>query len=128
MNLTVLGRIGKDAEVRDVNGQKAIGFSLAHSSTYKDKNGVKHEKTTWIDCTIWRKESTLAQYIRKGGLLVVSGMPTARAYKNKDGVAVGVLNLKVDNLTFVPTGKAKETDATPAAPSQEFHSANDLPF
>jgi single-stranded DNA-binding protein len=38
--ITVLGNIGQDAQVREVNGRYAINFSIAHNRKWTDNDGV----------------------------------------------------------------------------------------
>jgi single-strand DNA-binding protein len=49
----LIGRVGKDPEVKDINGNKVANFSLATSEKYKDKQGTKQERTEWHNITIW---------------------------------------------------------------------------
>ena len=44
----ISGNLTKDAEVKEAAGRKAINFSIAYNEYFKDKNGDKLEKTTFI--------------------------------------------------------------------------------
>lgn len=87
--MDVIGHIGKDAIVRDVTNQslKAIGFSVAHTEKYKDAQGVQHEKTVWVNCTLWRQQDKLAivPYLLKGQKVFVTGQPSAVGYVPQNG-------------------------------------------
>ena len=64
---TVIGHLGQDAVVRHWNDKQAISFSVAYNESYTDKDGTKHERTIWVNCTLWRdKDTKLANYLRKG--------------------------------------------------------------
>lgn len=52
LKTTAIGNIGADAVIRHTNGKMAISFPVAHNEKYQDKQGNRHEKTIWIDCTI----------------------------------------------------------------------------
>jgi len=89
LKTTVIGNIGVDAVVRFANGKNVISFPIAHNEKFTDAQGVKHEKTTWVDCIIWRdKETSLAQYLKKGQLVYVEGTPSAEAYLQKETAEV----------------------------------------
>lgn len=84
----LIGRVGKDPEVRRLdNGTAVAKFSLATSESYKDKDGNKIESTEWHNCVVWRGLAEVAEkYVKKGMLLYVEGKVTYREYTDKDNV------------------------------------------
>jgi len=47
----LVGRLGKDPEVKQMtNGEAVTNVTLATSENWKDKTGVKQEKTEWHNC------------------------------------------------------------------------------
>lgn len=108
------GNLGSDAKVREYNGKQALSFSVAHNEKYKDANAVIHEKTMWINCTLWRdKETSLAKYLLKGQLVFLEGIPSVGIYKNRDGESVADFSLKVTNLELLgnkPNTKNQKDD------------------
>jgi len=59
-NITLIGNITRDAEIRDFSNRKAINFSVAVNESYTS-NGVKIEKSSFFNCTLWR-ENTNTEY------------------------------------------------------------------
>ena len=125
----VIGRVGKDAEVR--KGKKGDFMSMDIAVD----NFVKGEQaTTWVRV---RSNSAnhinLAQYLKKGKLLLVEGvLGEPEIWEDKQHVQHVQLSIVADSITFISTGKKKEevksedTSTPPAdapAPSDE-----DLPF
>lgn len=102
LKTTLIGNIGADATVKEISGKQAISFRVAHNEKYP-KDGVKHEKTVWVDCTIWRNQiTTLPDYLKRGQLVYLEGSPSADAYTNKEmGEVVSVLRLNVRNLELL---------------------------
>lgn len=99
---TVIGNLGAHAKVRNVNGVKAISFSVAHNEQYKDSEGIKHEKTLWVNCTFWRtKETNLIKFLKKGQLVYVEGTPSVGVYRNKEGIHVADYQLRVTNIQLL---------------------------
>lgn len=98
----VIGNLGADAVVRNVNGTSAIGFSVAHNEKYKDSNGVSHEKTIWVNCTFWRtKETKLTEFLKKGQMVFVEGTPSVGVYTNREGQNVADFQLRVNRIELI---------------------------
>lgn len=85
---TILGRVGKDPEVRTTqNGAKWATFSVATSETWKDRNGEKQERTEWHNIVIWNEGllKVAEKYLSKGDLVFLKGQIETRKWKDKDG-------------------------------------------
>lgn len=102
----VVGRVGKDPEVRyTTSGQAVANLSLAVTEKYKDK-----ETTTWYRVQLWGKLAELAgEHVTKGMLLMIEGRMNAREYE-KDGVKRESWELIANVMKFL-SGK-KEGSAT----------------
>jgi len=72
--ISIIGNVTKDAEVRAFEGGRSvINFDVAVNERFKDRNGQKQERTSYIRCAMWREVTTIAQYITKGTKLYVEG-------------------------------------------------------
>jgi len=105
LNLTVVGNVGGDAILSDVNGRKVLKFSVAHTESYKNNEGVKVDKTVWISVNYWSDETKLASFIKKGDVIYVSGTPEARCYQDKDGKWVAQQVLTAREIKLLPNGR-----------------------
>lgn len=86
--LTLVGRVGKDPEIRALpTGKPVANFSLAVSETWKDKNGDKQERTDWVPVVCFQEGlcRVIKSYVKKGSLLLVQGRFQTRDWE-KDGV------------------------------------------
>lgn len=101
IKLQVIGHLGNDSEVREVNGKSVVNFDVAHTESYKDQNGTKVNKTLWVSCAYWVDRITIAQYLKKGTLVFVEGMPEVSTYKNKDNQVIPQLKLRVLNVQLL---------------------------
>jgi single-strand DNA-binding protein len=104
IKLQVIGNVGRDATISEVKGKKAINFNLAHNEYYTDQNGVKVEKTMWVNCSMWRdgnQSTAVASYIKKGAKVYVEGTPEVSIYEDKNGGKNAQLRLMVRNLEVV---------------------------
>ena len=142
IKLQVIGNLGRDAEVKEINGNTVINFSVAHSEKYKDRQGNLQEKTTWVECAYWTDRTAVAPYLLKGKTVYVEGSPEADAYL-KEGQANGTLRCRVFNIQLLGgndrdasgsnTGNVSNAGSTPAPtvktkPVADDNADDDLPF
>ena len=90
--ITVLGKLGKDVEVKSVNGTTLAKFSIAENVGFGDK-----QVTIWYDVSLWGKqaESKLIDYLNKGTQVHVSGEFSQREYNGKQYNEIRVYDLKL---------------------------------
>jgi len=88
MNKVILqGHLGKDPEVKQVNGTDVAQFSIATTESWKDKDsGEKIEKTDWHNIVVWGASATfIGNYGRKGSNVLIEGKLGNRSYEAQDG-------------------------------------------
>lgn len=132
IKLQVIGNLGKDAEVREVNGKNVINFSVAHTEKYKDAQGNAMGRTTWVECAYWSDKAGIVPYLTKGTTVYVEGSPNADAYAGKDGSAKATLRLRVQTVQLLgsrqQSSPAAEQPAHPAGAVAAAPVTDDLPF
>jgi single-strand DNA-binding protein len=142
IKLQIVGNLGKDAILKEVNGKSVINFSVAHTERFKDSTGNLKERTTWVECAYWTDRTAVAQYLKKGKMVYAEGSPEADAYMNKENQAAATLRMRVQNLQLLggnegsATGAASSlgsnsaasSPAATAAPVSDLSVADDLPF
>lgn len=101
IKLQIVGNLGKDCIVKEVNGKNVINFSVAHSERYKDAQGNQKERTTWVECAYWTDKTAVAQYLTKGKTVYAEGYPEADGYTNKDGQVAATLRMRVQNIQLL---------------------------
>ncbi|MBP8812363.1 MAG: single-stranded DNA-binding protein [Laribacter sp.] len=84
----LVGNLGRDPEVRYMpNGEAVCNFSIATTDTWKDKNGMRQERTEWHNIVMYRRLAEIAgEYLKKGRPVYVEGRIRSRKYTGKDGV------------------------------------------
>ena len=149
IKLQVIGNLGKDCIVKEINGKNVINFSVAHSERYKDAQGNQKERTTWVECAYWTDRTTVSQYLTKGKTVYAEGTPEADAYTNKDGNVSATLRMRVQTVQLLG-GNSGDNQSAPgnnyssntntvaaaaprpaspaAAPIAMNEAADDLPF
>jgi single-strand DNA-binding protein len=100
IKLIVSGRVGNDAEVKNVGDNTVCSFSVAHTEKVYGPN--PSEKVIWVTCSIWGDRGVkLAPHILKGTFVVVEGTGGVNAYLNKNtGAADAVIRCMVNSLEF----------------------------
>ena len=103
------GRLGADAELKEVSGYKVCNFSIGTNVGYGD-----NKKTLWVDCAIWGKQGEGAvKYLLKGQQIFVNGELSTREYE-KDGVNKTSLSLKVNSFSFGSKPAPAQTNNIPS--------------
>jgi len=84
-SVTLVGRVGKDPEVRYTqSGQVVANFSLATGESYKNHEGEKVKKTEWHNVVAWGKlAEVIQQYVKKGQLVAIIGKLQTRSWDDK---------------------------------------------
>jgi single-strand DNA-binding protein len=112
----LIGNIGKDAMVKSMDkGVVAINFPVAHNKNWRDKRtGEQRTKTTWVNCTIWKKEGAnmrILDFLKKGTLVEICGTPFAKGYLQEDNSVKTEIRLNVSKTNILrPSGTNKEED------------------
>ena len=101
IKLQIIGHLGKDCILKEVNGKNVINFNVAHTERFKDSAGSQRERTTWVECAFWTDRTAIAPYLLKGQLVYVEGSPEADAYLNKENQPAGKLKLRVRDIQLL---------------------------
>ena len=104
--VTLIGRLGKDPEIRFTGSGTAVGkFSLATSENWTDNDGKKQERVEWHNIVVWRKlAENCGKYLEKGRLVTVLGRIQYRSYDDKDGNRRYITEIVAHNVIFMPDG------------------------
>lgn len=79
ISAVVSGRVGADAQVRDVGGDQVLQFNLASDTVVKGE-----KRTTWVRVSLWGKRGVaISQYVIKGSYVVASGSLEAKESQGK---------------------------------------------
>jgi single-strand DNA-binding protein len=121
----LIGRVGRDGELRQAGETHKLSFSLATTERYRGTDGTSKEKTTWHNLVMWGpRAEKLAPYIKSGQLLQITGRIDNRDYE-KDGQKRYISEVVVLDLTFLakaPEGKDDDNGRS-SAPSSSGRSS-----
>jgi single-strand DNA-binding protein len=116
---SLIGFLGKDAEVRNTNGNTSFTvLSLATKRSWKDReSGEYQSQTTWHRCVAWGKTGEYAAKLTKGAHLQIEGEIRTRDYTEKlpgkkDGeVKKSITEIHIASVAKLDrTGKPESTD------------------
>ena len=127
----LLGRCGKDAEVRMAGQNKVATFSLATGGKYKTNDGREIDDTAWHSIVAWRNLAELAEkYIRKGSQILVIGRLTYRKYTGNDGVERNVTEIIADKIELCGTRESapSQPSAPSPAPARQQYQTSPMPY
>jgi single-strand DNA-binding protein len=84
--MEIIGRFTANAQRKELtDGREVVNFSVAMNDSYKRKGAIEVTKeTTFINCSYWICPG-IAQHLKKGGIVQVSGSLSAPAYLGIDG-------------------------------------------
>ena len=97
----VLGRVGKDPEIKQFDGGSKASFSLEYP-----------EKTEWHNIVCWKGLATIVEkYVKKGDLIYIEGKITTRSWES-DGKKHYMTEIVADNIELLGN-KSEKTEKDP---------------
>ena len=99
----LIGHLGKDPEVRHLEGGTTVAnFTMATNEYYKDKQGIRVERTEWHNIAAWRGLAELAEkYLHKGQQVYVEGRIRTRQYQDKDNQTRYITEIVADEISLL---------------------------
>lgn len=119
----IIGNVTRDPEIKALpSGAKVTSLSLATNRVWKDANGQKKEQTDFHNIVVFgRQAETVAQYIKKGGMLMVEGRIQTRSWDGQDGKKNYRTEIVADRVQFGPkAGSAPSANFTGSADAQDM--------
>ena len=130
----LLGNLGADPELKYTPSNKAVcNLRVATQETWKDKSGVKQEKTEWHRVTVWGDMGeNCSKYLAKGRSVYVEGRLQTRSY-DKDGHKHYATDVIAEKVVFLGgargEGAASGRSDEPAGQQADAPvSDDDIPF
>ena len=123
--VSLIGRLGADPEIRNLNSGQVCNFNLATSEKWTDKNtGEKHEKTEWHRIVVWHEGliAVINDYVRKGTQLYIQGRLETRKWQDQNGndkyTTEVILNKLGSTLVLLGSGQQGQQGQQSAPPQQ----------
>lgn len=114
-NVVIGGNLTRDPQVKFLSNEKAVAsFGLALNESYKDKDGNKVEKVSFIDVEAFgRTAELIGQYLVKGSQAIVIGKLRQDTWE-KDGNKQSKIKVIAENVQFIGGRKDGAGEEKPA--------------
>ena len=99
----IMGRLGRDPELKNVNSKSVCEMSVATSKKVKDQ-----EYTEWHSVVVWGKQAdACAKYLSKGSQVLVEGEIRTRSWDGQDGQKKYKTEILAQNVQFLSPKQQK---------------------
>lgn len=106
----IVGRLGRDPEIKQLEGGVLTKFSVATSESWTGKDGTKQEKTEWHNVTCWGKLAEICgKYLTKGKQVYIEGKLQTRSWEDEAGVKKYATDVVAKEVQFL--GDSKQTSS-----------------
>lgn len=105
----LLGNVGRDPEIRYVEGTPLASFPLATTErAYTTREGAKiPERTEWHNIIMWGPAAETAErYIRKGSRLFIEGKLRTRVWEDRNTIKHNVTEIVTDTFEILGRSNA----------------------
>lgn len=126
----VIGNLGADPELKNINGNPVCNLSVATSEKWTDKQGQKQEKTEWHRVTVWGKTAeNCAKYLMKGKKVYVEGKLQTRSWEDPQGQKRYSTDIVAQTVQFLSPsgGGGGARDGAPDAGPEPVYN-DEIPF
>ena len=135
----IAGNLTRDPELRNTpSGATVCSFSVAVNRTYRGADGNNRDEVSYIDCTAWGKQAeTIAQYLKRGSGILLSGRLSQSSFEGKDGTKRSRTEIVVEDFNFIggrdsgdggySAGSSSNSYSAPASSSAAAASVSNIP-
>ena len=130
LQISVIGNLGANAEIRVHNGSKFVSFRVASTRRYTKADSTQVEDTTWVACVLNGDGGQLTQYLTKGRKVYVSGDGGIETYSSpKERRMVSRMTCSVRSIELLGSND-KQPEQQPHDEPQEpqRQDGEDAPF
>lgn len=102
----LIGNLGMDPEVKEINGKTLVKVSLATTESYKDSDGKKVKTTQWHNLVAWGNTALVFKnYAKKGNEVAIEGKINYRNYESKEGEKKYITEIIVSEVLLLNSKK-----------------------
>lgn len=115
LQVSVIGNLGADAQVKSKNGSSFLCFNVAHTARVKSSNGEMIDQTQWVSVTMNHYSENFAKYLVRGTKVYVYGKLFSRIWRDNQGISNVGLNVLADIVELC--GSKADAAQSAAAPA-----------
>ncbi|MEG2191623.1 MAG: single-stranded DNA-binding protein [Bacteroidales bacterium] len=125
--VVLVGHVGKEPEVLNVQNTNCTKFSVATTENYKDANGAWQSITDWHSVITWKSTAeSCAKYLERGSLVYVEGKLKTRSWVDKNNVTRYNTDIIASTVKFLNKKEAHTQADTIISNNEPIK--DDLPF
>lgn len=116
--VSLIGRLGRDAETRDAGSTTVTNLRLAVNSSQKQGDEWV-DRVNWFDVNVWGKRGeTVQRLLSKGSRIAVDGRLQWREWTSNDGTKHQRVDVVADNVQFLDGKTDASTSVQPSSYKQ----------
>lgn len=136
VKLQLIGHLGQDAQINQVNGKQVLNFSICHTEKFKDAQGNQKEKSLWVNCSYFT-ESKIGPYLKRGTQIYCEGKPDVKLWTDRNNNPQVQQTMIVSSVQLLGGNKGEASSQqstqstssyTVSAPPDITEVVDDLPF
>ena len=132
MNLNkvfIMGNLTRDPEKKALpSGQAVVNFGVASNRFYLDKNQQKQQEVEFHNVVAFGKTAeVIAQYLKKGSLILVEGRIKTRNWQDQAGVKHYMTEIITEKMQLGPRPGGAGTSEGSYQPSQKYNNQSPAP-
>lgn len=119
------GNIGRMQSSAMPDGTTVVNMRIASTKRYKDRNGERQEKTTWMTAASFgRQAEVIQQYFQKGDPIYIEGPLEVRSWEDDQGNKRQSVEIRILEFQFVGSNQSGQQQGQPQnQPQQQAASA-----
>lgn len=114
LQVSVIGNLGADVQVKSKNGNSFLCFNVAHTARVKSSNGEMVDQTQWVSVTMNHYSENFAKYLVRGTKVYVYGKLFSRIWRDNQGISNVGLNVLADIVELCGSKADASSTTTPA--------------
>ena len=122
--ITILGNLTRDAEVRQVGQSQVAKIGVAVSDRFRKQDGTTGESTEFFDAEIWDKASVYP-YLLKGQQVLLVGQFKTERWTDQNGQQRETRKIRVLNIQLC--GSRPQAQQAPPAPQAPGYAPQPAP-
>jgi single-strand DNA-binding protein len=125
----LIGRLGKDPEMRFTPSGKAVtNFTMATSEYWNDQGGDRQERTEWHRIVTWGKlAENCAKLLSKGKQVYVEGRIQTRQWDDRDGNKRYTTEIVASTMQILSPGEGGGGDKSMNDGGSDLGSGDSIP-
>lgn len=100
--VTLVGNVGNDPEVKQINNSKVANLSVATNDFYYNDKKERVEQTEWHRVVAWGKTAEIIEkFVGKGKEIMIEGKLATRSWDDKDGKKNYITEIVANNVLLL---------------------------